>query len=91
MTRLSTVVTEAAERLGVLLTPRNLLRDETEKTTSLHGLIEVLLPTISGMEECVKCCDHCYIGRLRRKRRGGWLGQRVRQRRLDSRCIDWIV
>jgi hypothetical protein len=60
MTRLSTVVTEAAERLGVLLTPRNLLQDETEKTTLLHGLIEVLLPTISGMEECVKCCDHCY-------------------------------
>ena len=60
MTRLSTVVTEAAERLGVLLTPRNLLQDETEKTTLLHGLIEVLLPTIPGMEECMKCCDHCY-------------------------------
>ena len=54
------MVTEAAERLGVLLTPRNLLQDETEKQTLLYGLIEVLLPTISGMEECVKCCDHCY-------------------------------
>ena len=42
------------------MTPRNLLQDETEKTALLYGLIEVLLPTISGMEECVKCCDHCY-------------------------------
>ena len=60
MSRLSSAVADGAQRFGVLLSPRNLLQDETEKETLLHALIELLLPTVPGMEECVKCCDVCY-------------------------------
>ena len=46
MSRLSSAVADGAQRFGVLLSPRNLLQDETEKETLLHALIEVLLPTV---------------------------------------------
>ena len=47
MSRLSSAVADGAQRFGVLLSPRNLLQDETEKETLLHALIELSPPASS--------------------------------------------
>jgi hypothetical protein len=52
-------VQAGASKHGLLFEPRGLLDDEDELETLAWGIIDQVLPTRVGMEECEKCCDVC--------------------------------
>ena len=52
-------VTAGASKHGLLFEPRGLLDDKDELDALAWGIIDEVLPTRVGMEECEKCCDVC--------------------------------